>query len=65
MKPDSLRGYSEEIRITCFGRVFWVNGSALFLSWQEQVRRSIHQAEDARGFLALLYKRIKSGTIDS
>jgi len=60
MKPDSLRGDSEGIRTTCASRVFWVNGSALFLSWQEEARRFIHEAEDARGFLAKFYKQTYS-----
>jgi len=46
MRPDSLRGHSEGIRITCFGSVFWVNGSALFLLWQGQTQRFIREAED-------------------
>ena len=56
MRPDSMHGHSAWIRITCASRVFWVNGSALFLIGQEEIRRFIHEAEDFVVFSPLYYK---------
>ncbi len=63
MRPDSLRGYSGGIRITRRLPEFFGSMDLLFSGLgREQIRRFIHEAQDARGFLALLYKLIDALT---